>query len=57
MQLSSVAALFLLLAAAGGLWVGGQALGEMSDLRATFWLLTGAVSLRASIALTDKRRP
>jgi hypothetical protein len=56
MQISSVAAPLFLAMATGTLWVGGQALVEARDLSATYWLVAGAVSVRASLMFSEKRR-
>jgi hypothetical protein len=56
MPLSNIAALIFLLAAGVALWVGEQAFVETRDLAAGYWLLAGAVSVRASLVLSEKRR-
>jgi hypothetical protein len=52
----NVAALIFLLAAGVALWVGESALVEARDFTAAYWLLAGAVSVRASVIFVEKRR-
>ena len=49
----SIAALGCLLAAGSALLVGQEALVESRDLWALYWIVTGAVALRASLVLAQ----
>jgi hypothetical protein len=55
MQPWTLVAIGCLLAGAASLLVGEQALAEARDLAAFYWLATGAISLRASLAVAKKR--
>jgi hypothetical protein len=54
MQPWSLAAVGFLLAAGAALLVGERALAEARDLVALYWIVTGAVSLKASLALARR---
>ena len=54
MQPWIVASLGCLLASAAALFAGEEALARAHDLVALYWLVTGTVSLRASLALAEK---
>lgn len=56
LPVSSAGAVLLVVAAAAALWLGGQALLDMRDMAAAYWLATGAVSVRAALVLSEKRR-
>jgi hypothetical protein len=56
LQIASVGALLLVVAAAAALWLGGQALLDTRDMAAAYWFATGAVSVRAALVLTERRR-
>jgi ABC-type uncharacterized transport system permease subunit len=49
----TLAAVGCLVAGASALFIGEQALADARDLVALYWLVAGAVSLRASIALAE----
>jgi hypothetical protein len=53
MQPWSLAAIACLLAAALALFVGEEALADAHDLVALYWFATGAISLKASLALAQ----
>jgi len=57
MRASSLAAIGCFVAAGGSLLAGEAAFVEARDLPALYWIVTGAVSLRASMALARKRAP
>jgi len=57
MQPWSLAAIGCFLAAGSALLVGQEALAESRDLVALYWIATGAITLRASLVLAQKRHP
>lgn len=56
MQPWSFAAIGCLVAAGSALLVGQEALSASRNLVGLYWLVTGAVTLRASVALAQKRQ-
>ena len=49
MQLADALAVVLLVAAGVSFWLGSAALARAEDLKALYWLLVGAVTVRAAV--------
>jgi hypothetical protein len=56
MSPATIAALIFLVAAGAALSAGESAVVESRDFAGAYWLFAGAVAVRASLVLAEKRR-